>query len=715
VAQSNNAIYTSLNAVAWTLSSNGDTFSMAVCAENDTSTAYAMNVNDRSIWKTVSGGGAWAKAWNDVSPIGNASLGWIDYDLSFSGWASPNSTLAVSQLDASKLMFTNLGETQGSDDGGATWQESYSNYADVAPRAQGQKWASRGLEVTNAWHYDIDPNNANYHYICYTDIGFAYSDDAGATWHNTARRIVPAVAWNNTFYQIAFDPTPGTLLAAASSLHDIDHSWPLGRAGTGGVLKSVNHGATWTSASTGLPSVPCTSIVYDATAGAYYAAMWTQGVYKSVNGGASWTACAAVAIGTNKDVYSLRLSGGKLYALLAAQKNYTNPGGLFVSANGGTSWANVAGNAAGAGPLYYPTEFEVNPADPNVIFIAAQDAGATTGGLYRTLNGGTSWTHLAMPVGATPYGWGVSIDPGNTNTAYFATENQGLFQTPDNGATWSRVTTLPFASVQRMTFGSNATYITTFGAGVWKQALAGAPSPTPSPSSTPSVTPASTATQTATPTLSSSATCSATPSLSASGSPTSGPTLTVSPTATWSPSPTPTPSGSPSATNGPTPSASPSATPPASPTATASVTATPTASPSITATPSASASATVSPTASPSPSATLTATQSPSFTVSPTPGAGAGALLDAVAAPNPWTSGSATLRVKVSGPVEAVELRLYSAALTCVLARRFDGSALAPGWNSLTVPLDARLANGLYAARVSAPGAARVVKVMLLR
>jgi hypothetical protein len=427
------------------------------------------------------------------------------------------------------------------------------------------------------------------------------------------------------------------------------------------VLKSVNHGATWTSVSTGLPSAPATSIVYDAAGGAYYVAMWGQGVYKSTNGGAGWAACGTVAIGTNKDVYSLRLAGGKLYALLSAQKSYTNPGGLFVSSDGGATWGSLASNAAGAGPLYYPTEFEVNPGDSSEVYIAAQDAKATSGGLYQTLNNGASWSHLAMPVGATPYGWGVAIDPGNTATAYFSTENQGFFQSVDNGATWARVSTLPFGSVQRMTFAANATYVTTFGCGVWKQPLAVvSPSPSPGPSPLPTATGSFTLTRTPSPT--------ATASASPSASPTASPPFTGTPSSTASGTRSSTPTSTPTWTASPTQTLSP----------------------------------------------TFSAT--PTFSASPTPRPAAGVLLEAVTCPNPWSPGqAAVLDVKLSGRVDALEFKLYTAAFRCVASVRWDGSLLKAGWNNLPLALDPGEANGVYFACVKAQGSVRRLTWMILR
>ena len=68
--------------------------------------------------------------------------------------------------------------------------------------AGGQAWLCNGLVVTTTWNYYIDPHEPTRHYICYTDIGFARSEDRGKSWlYATA-----GSPWKNTFYDLAFDP-----------------------------------------------------------------------------------------------------------------------------------------------------------------------------------------------------------------------------------------------------------------------------------------------------------------------------------------------------------------------------------------------------------------------------------------------------------------------------------------------------------------------------
>jgi hypothetical protein len=701
VDANSNGLWSSTNAASWSEVSTADTFSIVACADNDTSTAYASNESDRVLWATTNGGGAWGKVFSDSYPMANLSDGWIDYDLNFSGWGSPVTSLSVDGSNSQWVAFSDLGENFVSSDGGAQWQQDYTHFAGSPAPAQGQNWSSIGLEVTSVFQYAIDANNPVYHYICASDIGFCYSSDSGATWHNTARRVATGVnsAWTETFYKVAPSPVTGTILAAVSSLHDLDHSNPVGKAGTGGVLVSANYGATWSNSSTGLPNAPTTSVLYDATDSVYYAASWGNGVYKSTNAaGSAWAATAqVVGIGTNHDVYSLEMVGGTLFCLLGPQKGYGNPGGLFKTTNSGATWTNIATNLAGAGAPYVPTDFDVNPQNNQEIYLACQDGGSgAQGGCYHTVNGGASWTLMAMPVGHTPYGFAPSINPTTPSTVYYGTENQGFFETTNAGTSWARVTGLPFASIQHVTFGTNATYVTTFGGGVWMQAVNAAATGTVSPTST--WTPASgiaTATSSASPT----------------------PTLSPSPIGSATASPTATPSPSVSASPG---SGVASATATFASSGTATLTPSPTATQNALLSPSVTPSSTPAPIGSPTPSATPSSSLSPSVTVSPgTPettadlSPGSGSVLSVLASPNPVTQGDApmlSLWVQ-GGSAQDVKISVFTVAFVELYHKNCP--LLAPGWQQ--VALDFRPANGLYYCLVQCAGAKRSTKLFVLR
>ena len=226
----------------------------------------------------------------------------------------------------------------------------------------------------------------------------------------------------------------------------------------------------------------------------------------------------------------------------------------------------------------------------------------------------------------------------------------------------------------------------------------GSATASPGPSPTASSTASSTAAPSCSPTGSVSATLSACPTSTAtpacSSSPTSSSTGTVSGTPTDSPGGTQTVTATDTATDRDT--ATGTAT--AIGTNTASATASPNASATGSWTPvsGASSTGTPTPTASPSP----TAAQAGLVPVpSATPEPGPVAIGTACPVPNP---NPAALKALLEGPVDSIELRVYTPAMVC--AGTVAGGAESQGWATVPLPADfvAAAPNGVYFFRMTA-------------
>jgi hypothetical protein len=151
------------------------------------------------------------------------------------------------------------------------------------------------------------------------------------------------------------------------------------------------------------------------------------GVWQSFDRGASWSPrtdyAATTAIGavtfdptTPTKVYA-GLGEGNWWWWLGA--------GILRSTDGGSTWSTLC-TTPFVGQGFY--DLAVDPRDGNHLYAA------TTGGLYVTTNGGTSWTRRHSSTC-----WSVAIGIGRRH-AVWAACSDGLFRSGDSGVTWDPVT-----------------------------------------------------------------------------------------------------------------------------------------------------------------------------------------------------------------------------------------------------------------------------------
>jgi hypothetical protein len=402
---------------------------------------------------------------------------------SFKGGGTPFG-VAICNTDPDRLILV-WSQSYITHNGGDTWFNGDTYYADGQTPGPGCAWVCTGLVVTTTWNYYIDPFEANRHYIAYTDIGFARSLDAGKTWIWWDKDSW--TPWRNTCYEIAFDPDiPGKMWGAFSNVHDIPNdniiSERHGHNRPGGVCISNDFGASWKHDAEGIPPKPVTSIVLDPASPknsrTLYAGVFTEGVYKSTDDGRTWTMKKhGLGHPKNMRVYRVILhKDGTLFAIICAKRPargqplMSEGVGLYRSKDGAETWEKVNSSQL----FLYPKDFSVDPDDSNVILIGTCDAGRQdrSGGLYRTEDGGKTWQRIGRKGRQT---FGGYFHPKHDGRIYMTlTEGApgaGLWLSHDNGQTWQSFDDLPFSNVQRVTFDPSndaVLYVTTFGGSVWQ-------------------------------------------------------------------------------------------------------------------------------------------------------------------------------------------------------------------------------------------------------
>jgi photosystem II stability/assembly factor-like uncharacterized protein len=196
-----------------------------------------------------------------------------------------------------------------------------------------------------------------------------------------------------------------------------------------------------------------------------YACTPTGGLWKTTNGGATWSTNTdqLTELGTS-DIAIDPITPTTMYL---ATGDCDGPGadfhsistiGVLKSIDGGTTWnpTGLSYTQASTGPAYGTvTELAINPNNTNIIIAA------TSNGMYYSSNAGTTWAQED-----SEYFKSVELEPFHPSTVYAATGDGKFFRSTDGGITYTQVTAgLPaFGLTARMTIAvtiadSNYVYV----------------------------------------------------------------------------------------------------------------------------------------------------------------------------------------------------------------------------------------------------------------
>jgi hypothetical protein len=277
-----------------------------------------------------------------------------------------------------------------------------------------------------------------------------------------------------------------------------------------GILKTTNGGANWTQL-TGVPAGGGTPFFVgpfsSATGGSRFSAIAIQpgtggatavllagvqvftgasatgsGVYRSTDAGATWTQVLSGAVGT--EVAFDRANPNIAWAALgttsisAGGPTADPENGIYKSTNGGANFVSVTANLplpvvqnSNIGRVELSVGPPVPPSSEGVVY--ASIANATTSsnnllGVFKTVNGGNTWTHLAAaPAHCDPQCWYdhvIGVHPNDANVVYMGGSATSPFfaRTNDGGASWQSASSsfgggsTMHVDIQSMGFGFTA-------------------------------------------------------------------------------------------------------------------------------------------------------------------------------------------------------------------------------------------------------------------
>jgi len=192
---------------------------------------------------------------------------------------------------------------------------------------------------------------------------------------------------------------------------------------SGGVWKSTNAGVTWTpifndyaTASIGAVAIfqPDPNILWVGTGEGNNrnSVGWGDGVYNSTDGGKTFERVGLTDTYQIARIVTHPTDPNTVYvAAIGLLWAHTGERGLFKTTDGGKTWAKLAGGLPDDGKTG-ATDVVMDPANPNILYAAFYerlrrpwrfDSGGSNGGIFKTTDGGKTWTKLTsgLPTGDT--------------------------------------------------------------------------------------------------------------------------------------------------------------------------------------------------------------------------------------------------------------------------------------------------------------------------
>jgi photosystem II stability/assembly factor-like uncharacterized protein len=295
----------------------------------------------------------------------------------------------------------------------------------------------------------------------------------------------------------------------------------------GGIHKSADGGDSWEAISNGLPQIDFRALaVHPSNTSILLAAGFAGGPLRSEDGGASWswsntgtTASTGLefvfdSVDPSRVYFG---SAGQMYVSNDTGVNWTEivvPGtsaknaividptdrdhlfvgtntGLFHSTDAGATWSQItSGFGAVTNPDVRAIIFDSQNASLVCLAFFSRSTG-DIGGIYRSTDGGMSWTaaNAGIPSYVNFDHDSLAADPFNEGHMYVAVKSNGVYKTTDGGLTWSLASSGFPAGARQMwavatglpageVYAGNAVpgggfYVSTNGAATWSRASNG--------------------------------------------------------------------------------------------------------------------------------------------------------------------------------------------------------------------------------------------------
>lgn len=279
----------------------------------------------------------------------------------------------------------------------------------------------------------IDPNDhltvyagtgeANFAQDSYYGAGILKSTDGGTTW----TQLGAASFVGLRIARIAVTPGTPTRVFAATG---------------GGLYRSTDAGTTWTRMG-GTPLTAATDVTIDPnTPATVVASFWGGAIYRSTNAGAvtpTWTQLGGGLPTSNVTRVALGRAPSNPLVLFALTAGPWDPDpslaylvdGLYRSTDGGTTWTGIplpGGNIGGQG--FYNLNVAVDPTTPDIVYLSGISLWK---GIRNTATG--AWSFTDVGTGYHPDNHAFAFDPTDHQTIYAGSDG-GIYRSTNGGNTW---------------------------------------------------------------------------------------------------------------------------------------------------------------------------------------------------------------------------------------------------------------------------------------
>jgi hypothetical protein len=322
----------------------------------------------------------------------------------------------------------------------------------VAGAIPGMNWTERGPSNVGGRTRAImvDPNDASGKKVFSAGVG-------GGIWKtndiNAASPIWTAV--NDMFSNIAVTAIAYNPLNTQIMYFGTGEGFFNADAIRGnGIWKSTDGGITWAQlASTNNSSFYFVQrLAVHPTTGDVYAGT-SSGLQKSTNGGTTWTKVLGSGVGaTSNEISDIEISADNSI-FVAVGLLFSTTDGVYKSSTGNAgSWTKLNTGGASGFPTtgFKRIELACAPSDATVVYAVTQNATTNGAGeIYRSLDGGTTWTTRTKPTDADGgigtdftrtqawYDLTMAVDPNNSATLFIG--GVDLFKSTNGASTWQQI------------------------------------------------------------------------------------------------------------------------------------------------------------------------------------------------------------------------------------------------------------------------------------